>query len=131
MEYLKDRIMSKIGPWSSVLEGSMPCYDVLEGKENLIIKLNVPGVTEEDLDISTIGEDMILVKGTRRKGVEGFNYIHEGRSKDLKKLVYVPRSSELDKAEARLESGVLTIEVPKKDLKRNEEDSKGVKIEVS
>ena len=89
--------------------------DMIETKDNVIVKLSAPGVRPEEIDISVTG-DTLTVKG-ETKGEERFeegNYIRkELRYGSFQRTFSLPASVTSDKAKAEFENGVLTLTLPK------------------
>lgn len=89
--------------------------DVYQDKNNVIIKSAVAGVKPEDLDIS-INNDMITVRGTRHKDhqVEEDNYFYkECYWGGFSRSIILPCEVKMDKVEAGLKNGILTVILPK------------------
>ncbi|MEA3377956.1 MAG: Hsp20/alpha crystallin family protein [Chloroflexota bacterium] len=89
--------------------------DMYETDEDVVVKVSVPGIDPEDLDISITG-DTLTIRGESRaeEEVEEDNYIYrERRYGAFSRTVTVPMSVEADKAEAEFEDGVLTLRLPK------------------
>lgn len=96
-------------------EVRMPATDVFTRGEDLIVRAELPGISEHDVDVSVEGHTLI-VKGERREEheVEEKDYqrreIHYGR---FERRVPLPEEVDVDKIHARLEDGVLEVAVPK------------------
>ncbi len=105
------------GTWPMPFDGngmSVPA-DMIETKDNVIIKLSAPGVKPEEIDISVTG-DTLTVKG-ETKSEERFeegNYIRkELRQGSFQRTFSLPTSVASDRAKAEFENGVLTLTLPK------------------
>ena len=105
------------GAWPLPFDGdglSVPA-DLIETKDNVIVKLSAPGVKPEEIDISVVG-DTLTIKG-ETKGEERFeegNYIRkERRFGSFQRSLSLPTSVASDKAKAEFENGVLTLALPK------------------
>ena len=89
--------------------------DLIETKDNVIVKLSAPGVKPEEIDISLTG-DTLTVKG-ETKSEERFeegNYIRrELRHGSFQRTFSLPASVASDRAKAEFENGVLTLTLPK------------------
>jgi len=89
--------------------------DVIETKDNVIVKMSAPGVKPEDIDIAVVG-DTLTVKG-EMKSEEQFeegSYIRkERRFGSFQRTFSLPASVASDKAKAEFEHGVLTLTLPK------------------
>ena len=105
------------GTWPLPFDGgnvSVPA-DVIETKDDVVVKLSAPGVKPEDIDISVVG-DMLTIKG-ETKSEEQFeegSYIRkERRFGSFQRAFSLPASVASDKAKAEFENGVLTLTLPK------------------
>ena len=105
------------GAWPLPFEGaglSVPA-DVVETKDNVIVKLSAPGVKPEDIYISVVG-DTLTIKGETRseEQFEEGSYLHkERRFGSFQRTFSLPASVASDKSKAEFENGVLTLTLPK------------------
>jgi len=108
------------GPW-------MPAVDVLEGKDNLTVKAELPGFKREDLDVS-IHENNLIISGERKSDEErkeGEFYRSERFYGRFHRSIPLPGTVDAEKIHARYRDGVLTITLPKS------EHAKAKQIEVA
>lgn len=94
---------------------SRPPADVWESAAAFLVRLDVPGVGEDDLRI-VVHADALVVEGERR-GVhaEGSRcLLAESRRGPFRFATRLHADVEPDAAEARLERGVLTVHLPKR-----------------
>jgi len=105
------------GAWPLPFDGgslSVPA-DVIETKDNIVVKLSAPGVKPEEIDIAVVG-DTLTIKG-EMKSEEQFeegSYIRkERRFGSFQRTFSLPASVASDKAKAEFEHGVLTLTLPK------------------
>lgn len=99
----------------SHLDVSPPKVDVIEKDQEVIVKAEIPGVKEDDIDL-TITNDGITIKGS---------YSHEEEIKEeeyrrteltkgsFARSIPFPTDVVSDKAVAKLKDGILTVTVPK------------------
>lgn len=87
--------------------------DVREEAERFVIEADVPGLAPEDLEIVVTPEQLTL-KGTRRAGTESGALRRERGDYTFERSFSLPRGLELDKVEATLAAGVLTLTLPKR-----------------
>lgn len=88
--------------------------DMYEEKDNIIAKMNLPGVTPNELDIS-IENNILTVSGRREEETEIDEkdyYSKEIRRGSFSRSVSLPKSVDADKSEATYEKGELVIAVP-------------------
>ena len=89
--------------------------DVIEGKDNVVVKASVPGLKPEDIDVSITG-DTLTIKGETKseEKVEQGSYIRqERRYGKFERSLQLPSLVVVDKADAKFEHGVLTLTLPK------------------
>ena len=89
--------------------------DVIEGKDNVVVKASVPGLKPEDIDVSITG-DTLTIKGETKseEKVEQGSYIRqERRYGKFERSLQLPSLVVADKADAKFEHGVLTLTLPK------------------
>ena len=94
----------------------VPAVDVYEDEHNLVLKLEVPGVNEEDLNIQA-ENNTLTVKGERsfekEEKEENFHRI-ERRYGSFQRTFRLPNTVDSDKIDAHYDKGVLKITVAKK-----------------
>ncbi len=94
-----------------------PLLDVSETKDNVVIKVEAPGMEAKDIDISLSG-DMLTIKGERKqereeKG-ETFHCI-ECSYGAFFRSIRLPVSVKSEDIKASYEKGILKITLPKKE----------------
>ena len=94
----------------------VPPVDVYEDEHNVVLKLEVPGVNEQDLDIQ-LENNTLTVKGERKfekeEKEENFHRI-ERRYGSFVRTFRLPNIVDSEKVEANYDKGVLRISVAKK-----------------
>lgn len=115
---LMEAMWSKIGTQHEAVSGKAfsPQAEQSEWKNALEIVIDLPGVKEEDIEI-TAGADRITVRGERREvrdRQEAEYHISERSYGVFRRVFELPTEFDGGKAKASLEQGVLTITVPKK-----------------
>ncbi len=94
---------------------SMLGGDVFEDGKRIVVRLEVPGIDKEGLDIEVQG-DMLVVRGEKRferESSEGRYRILQCAYGNFLRAVPLPSPVLADKAQARYKNGVLRIELPK------------------
>lgn len=92
-----------------------PAFDVKETKEAFLFKADVPGLKEEDLDISITG-NRLTVTGKREEEKKEENeryYSYERNYGSFSRTFTLPEGVDLDHIRAEMKEGVLTLNVPK------------------
>lgn len=111
---------SPANPDRASADENFPRWSLLAGETwetalAVIVRIEVPGMRKDDLDIS-IHPDMLVVRGVKRSEGE-----HEGRRYSLMERAYgtfersipVPHEIDRDRAEVTYQDGVLTVIMPK------------------
>ena len=112
---LFDRAM---GPWwrpSTTGRGWLPPVEMFEKDDRFVIRAELPGMTQQDIDISIVG-DTLTIKGELKGPLDNVDYIIQERpygkfSRTLRLNIPV----QADKAEATFEKGILTLVLPKQE----------------
>ena len=106
----------------------IPPVDVYEDANRLVLKLEVPGISQEDLQID-LENQTLTVKGERKfvndEKEENFHRI-ERRYGSFVRSFTLPSTVETESAQASYENGVLAITLPKKEAAK----PKQVKIQI-
>ena len=101
---------------SSLLEGEWaPSIDVAETDEEVVITAELPGVKQDDVDI-TITDDILTLKGEKKeeKEVNEKNYHRIERCYgSFQRSIRLPVGVQADKVKASYKDGVLRIVAPK------------------
>ncbi|WP_321992469.1 Hsp20/alpha crystallin family protein [Marispirochaeta aestuarii] len=102
------------------------CCDVLENDGEITLKLEMPGVTKDGLNVNIDG-DQLEIRGMRDvKRLEGGNYlIHEIREADFYQVYTIDETIDRNKIDASLKHGILTLKLGVK------ESQKPRKIEIA
>jgi HSP20 family protein len=109
-----DRLLNEVGgrTWE-LLERSMP-VNVHESDDQVVVTVSVPGVRTEELDIH-YNDGMLTVRATTEEAEEsesGTWHVRERRSGMSERTIPIPRSADVERADASLENGVLRITFP-------------------
>lgn len=94
-----------------------PDTDVVEAADGIQVRVELPGMRNEDIDVSL--ENSILTisgekKEYREEGGEKEQYhLSERRWGRFSRVFVLPREVEAERIEARYENGVLTLSIPK------------------
>lgn len=89
--------------------------DVIEKKDEVLVKASVPGLKPEDIDVSITG-DVLTIKGETKseEKIEDGTYLRqERRYGRFERSLQLPTLVVADKADAKFEHGVLTLKLPK------------------
>lgn len=93
-----------------------PPVDVHEDEDALVLRAELPGVKQEDIDVS-IDANVLTLKGERRLETEqeGRRYHRVERAfGSFVRQFQLPTNVDSQAIEAKLEHGILTLRLPKK-----------------
>ena len=94
----------------------VPAVDVYEDEKKVVLKLEVPGIEEKDLDVS-VENHTLTVKGERKfekeEKEENFHRI-ERRYGSFYRAFTLPSTVDTENVEASYNAGVLKLELTKK-----------------
>lgn len=113
----------------STLTAWAPAVDVYETENELVIKADLPDVSEMDLDVR-VENNMLTIHGERKfeQRVKEENYLRMERSYgSFSRSFSLPNSVNTEAIKAEYKDGVLNITLPK----RAESKPKQVKVAVS
>jgi len=103
-----------------------PTVDVSEGKNDIIVKAEIPGVDKEGIDISLDGK-LLTIRGEKRhEKEESDEHYHRVESSFgfYKRTIELPADVDESKADAKYKNGVLKIKLKK----AKETETKKIKI---
>ena len=95
--------------------GWAPAIEMFEKEDKFVVKAELPGMKEEDIDISVVG-DTLTIKGERKAESEVKEedyYCCERSYGSFSRSIALPSSVDAKKIEAGYEDGVLEVSLPK------------------
>ena len=125
----EDSFIRPRGGLAMPLNGSDLAVDMYETKDDVIVKATLPGVKPEDVEITITG-DTLNIRGETRDETEtkDKDYIRrERRYGEFARSVTLPAGLQTDKADAKFDNGVLTLQIPKSDQVK----PKSIKVKAS
>lgn len=93
-----------------------PAFEVKETNDSFVLRADIPGVEEKDLDIA-VHNGVLTVSGSRQaeERKEGESYaLYERQYGSFSRSFALPDMADGDRIEAQLTNGVLTLTVAKK-----------------
>lgn len=100
--------------WSP-FEGKMPSVDMIDHKDKVLIKVELPGVDKKDVDVS-VSDHAVTIKGktsTDEEEEKGDYYRREITSGTFERVLAIPGNIDSSKVKARFRNGVLKVALPK------------------
>ena len=134
MNLIKRRSLNIFDPFRDLLNlhteaVCFPAVDVYENKENLVIKADLPGVKQNEIDVA-VEDGVLRIKGEKKKE----NEVKEDNFYRLERVYgafersfALPTNVDATKIKANYKEGVLEITLPKKE----ESKPKQVKININ
>lgn len=108
-----------------------PKIDIYETEKDIVADIELPGVDPKDIDVEV--RDNVLkieAKKKEKKEEKGKGYYHKEISSGYyKRAMPLPVEVQGNKTNAVYQDGMLKIIIPKKEIKKPEEE-KGVKVKV-
>jgi HSP20 family protein len=115
IERLFDAPLSELARTSRLLSGWTPALDLHEDKDNFVVKIELPGMKKEDIDVS-LHDGSLSISG-ERKGEEKFEGADVYRSErfigHFQRTITLPAAVAADKIKAQYKDGVLTVTLAK------------------
>jgi len=93
----------------------IPPMDLLETQDHLVLRGDLPGLTEDDIDIE-IKDNVLTVSGERKADKEerGEGYYRVERAfGSFSRSLTLPQGVDADQVEANFDKGVLEVRIPK------------------
>jgi HSP20 family protein len=101
--------------WASLGEpGSWPPLDMVVGENEVTLRMDVPGLGPEDVDLQVSG-NLLTIRGTRKEEWterQGSIDRRERRFGSFSRTVTLPAHVDAAKVDATYDKGILTIRVP-------------------
>ena len=119
--------LAELARTSHLLSGWTPVLDVYEDKDNLFVKVELPGMKREEIDVS-LHEGSLSISGERKseqKHQDAEVYRAERFFGRFQRTVTLPTPVAADKVKAQYKDGILSITLPKT------EEAKPKQIEVN
>jgi HSP20 family protein len=114
---------------NSALTTWAPAVDIYETENELVVKADLPDVSEKDLDVR-IENSTLTIRGERKfeKKVEEEHYLRVERTYgSFSRSFSLPNTVNSEAIKAEYKNGVLTVELPK----RAESKPKQIKVNVT
>ena len=93
----------------------MPSVEMFEKDNNYIIKAELPGVKQEDIDV-TVTDHSLIIRGEKQASKETKKedyYLSEVSYGSFMRSIPLPENVDVDKVEASFSQGTLELTVPK------------------
>ena len=107
--------LTELARTSNLLSGWNPALDLYEDKDNLYVKVELPGMKREDIDVS-LHEGSLSISGERKseqKHEDAEVYRAERFFGRFQRTVTLPTPVAAEKVKAQYKDGILNITLPK------------------
>ncbi len=97
------------------METFIPAFDLKETPTEFSMKADLPGIKEDDLDISVSG-NRLTISGKREEEIthdDEVCYAYERTFGSFSRTISLPEDVDANKVKAELKNGVLSVTVPK------------------
>ncbi len=116
-------------PLSSRANGFSPRMDMYEHKDELVMRVELPGVKKEDIDVSLEGDELTIGVEKKREEVaeEACYYCCERSFGHYSRTISLPFPVDADKISSTFENGLLAVKLPKAEAAK----AKHIEVKVS
>ena len=107
--------LAELARTSQLLSGWTPALDLFEDKDNLFVKVELPGMKREEIDVS-LHEGSLSISGERKseeKHEDAEVYRAERFFGRFQRTVTLPTPVAADKVKAQYKDGILTSRCPR------------------
>jgi len=105
-------------PWTGLVRGR-PAVNVWETSEAVFAELEVPGLKNDELDLSVVGDQLSIRVERPDAEQQGVTYHRRERPVGaFTRVLRLPAPVSSDAVEAELKNGVLTVKLPKAEAAR-------------
>ena len=106
-------------PWGFRAIGDlqlMPTSSVHETDREVVVTAELPGLDKADIDLTITPRGLLVIRGEKREETEDSRkdfYVSERRYGRFVRSIPLPEGIDVERANARVERGVLTVRFPK------------------
>jgi len=95
----------------------IPSLDVIDKENEVKLVADLPGLSEDDIDVQ-VTDSMLIISGEKKEVLEegdedGERYVSERRFGSFARRIALPEGIDQDKIDATFRNGVLTVRLPK------------------
>ena len=93
----------------------VPAVDVRESEDGFVLEAELAGLTENDIDIDVKDHLLTISSKSEEKKEEKKNgyVLKERKSSSFSRSFILPKNADIDKIEANMKDGILTLNIPK------------------
>ena len=90
-----------------------PVASVIEDGDGYTLRVEMPGVNKEGLEISMEGNELTIVGRRSLPAIDGTSIHRESRRNNYRRAFEIDPSIDAQKIAAKIDQGVLTVNLPK------------------
>ena len=90
-----------------------PATGLLGNGDGYLLRVEMPGVNKEGLDISTEGNELTITGRRSLPTIDGTVIHHESRRENFRRTFEIDPSIDVNKISAKIEQGLVTVTLPK------------------
>jgi HSP20 family protein len=109
---LMDELMRTAGNGGNRVTGFTPLVDVHETEEEYLVKVDLPGVKADDVNVE-VNENVLAISGSRVAEETGQAQLVERPYGSFVRTLALPQGVDSDSIEADYQDGVLELRIPK------------------
>ncbi|HJQ50808.1 MAG TPA: Hsp20/alpha crystallin family protein [Gaiellaceae bacterium] len=109
---LMDELMRSAGNGGNRVTGFTPLVDVHETEEEYLVKVDLPGVKADDVNVA-VNENVLSLSGSRVAEETGQAQLVERPYGSFVRTLTLPQGVDSDSIEAGYQEGVLELRIPK------------------
>lgn len=110
-----DRLSNGMDRWLEELTVAAPALNVWETADAFHVEVEVPGYTQDQLNVAVTNKTQLLIQGERKAEEPGEGRWHrrERTQGRFQRVLELPAAVDADQVEAKLEAGLLQLTLPK------------------
>lgn len=105
---------SALAPRNGSARAFAPAVDVFEDGDAIFVQAELPGLRLEDVTVN-VENDVLTLSGERKSEREEGHHVRERWYGAFARSFKLPRTIDVEKIDATLKDGVLTVKLPKRD----------------
>ena len=122
--------------WVEKTNTASPAINIIESDNDYKVEVAAPGMTKDDFSIKIDPENQLIVSMEKKtendeKDKKGKYLRREFSYSRFQQIMVLPENVEKDKIDAKVENGVLTIDIPKKVVEPEEKRMKEIAIKYA
>jgi len=118
--------------WMEKANATAPAINIRETETKYEIEVAAPGMTKEDFSIKIENNNQLVVtmekKEEQQEKKEGRYLRREFSYSKFQQAMILPDNAEKDEIQAKVENGVLTIDIPKQIAKPQAQNGRSIEI---